>query len=481
MSFNLIECNREQKFLLPIDMSEWLPGDHLVWFVIDAVETMDLASFYAGVRADGWGGAAYDPAMMVSLLLYSYCMGERSSRKIEKLCQCDIAFRVITASHVPDHSTIARFRQNNGEGLEELFDEVLRLCAEAGLVKAGLLALDGTKIGANASIDANRAHDYFREEVKKWLREADEIDAEEDRLYGPDRRGDELPEDLRRPEDRRRRIEECLERLNREADEAEAEKQDEIRKREEEEGRSGKKKRGRKPKSPEKVRAEKERGAKANITDPDSRIMKTRKGYIQGFNAQAAVTKDQVIVAAELTQEENDVNQLHPMIEKAIENLEKAGIDEQVRAVVADAGYLSEDNLKKKSEEEDGEEEGQGEERKEEEKPEDGPELYIATKKDRKQRAEPQEQSRDEDTLPEDLTERQKMERKLATEEGRAIYKKRGQTVEPVFGQIKEGRGFSRFSGRGLPACTSEWKFMCAVHNLLKLWRAGGSVAQAAA
>ena len=474
MGFNLIECNREQEFLMPPNIRDWIPEGDLVWFVIDAVETMDLTSFYAGVRQDGWGGAAYDPAMMVSLLLYSYCIGERSSRKIEKLCGRDVAFRVITANHVPDHSTVARFRQNNGEGLENLFDEVLRLCAEAGLVKVGLLALDGTKIGANASIDENRTHDYFREEVKKWLSEAEEIDAEEDRLYGPDKRGDELPEDLRRPEDRRRRIEECKERLDREAEEAESQRRDEIRKREEEEKKSGKKKRGRKPKSPEKVKAEKEKKAKANITDPDSRIMKTRKGYIQGFNAQAAVTKEQVIVAAELTQEENDVNQLHPMIEKAIENLEEAGIDEQVGAVVADAGYLSEDNLKKKSEEEN------GEERKEEEKPEGGPELYIATKKDRKQRAEPQEGSQDEDTVSENPTERQKMERKLATEEGRAIYKNRGQMVEPVFGQIKEGRGFHRFSGRGLPACGTEWKFMCAVHNLLKLWRAGGSVAQAA-
>ena len=440
---------------------------------------MDLSSFYARYRSDGWGNAAYDPAMMVSLFIYAYCMGERSSRKIEKLCERDIAFRVITANRAPDHTTIARFRQNNNEeNLGALFCEVLRLCAEAGIIKAGLLALDGTKIRANASIDANRALDYLREEVSKWLAEAEETDAREDRLYGPDKRGDELPEDLRRPEDRRRRIEECLERLEREAREAEAERREHLRKREEEEKESGKKKRGRKPKPPKKVRAEKEKKAKANITDPDSRIMKTRKGFIQGFNAQAAVTEDQVIVAAELTREENDVGQLHPMIAKAIENLEEAGIDEQVGAVVADAGYCSEDNLKRESEEE----EEEGEERKEEEEPEGGPELYLATKKDRKQRAEPKESSpEEENTVPENPTERQKMERKLDTEEGRAIYKKRGQTVEPVFGQIKEGRGFSRFSRRGHPACGSEWKFMCAVRNLLKLYRAGGSVAQAAA
>jgi len=223
--------------------------------------------------------------------------------------------------------------------------------------------------------------------------------------------------------------------------------------REEEEGRQGKKKRGRKPKPPEKVGAEKKRKVKANLTDPDSRIMKTRSGYIQGFNAQAMVTEDQVIVAAELTPKENDLGQLHPMVEQAKENLARVVFSERIGVVVADAGYFSEDNLKRERE--------RG----------GGPELLIATRKDRKQRAEPQEPEPEQAALPEDATERQKMERKLRTEEGRAAYKKRGQMVEPVFGQIKEGRGFNRFSRRGHPACRSEWRFVCAAHNLLKLWR----------
>jgi len=369
------------------------------------------------------------------------------------LSERDIAFRVICANHVPDHATIARFRQNNERGLKELFCEVLRLCAEAGLLKVGLLALDGTKIRARASLEANRTYDYLREEVRGWLAEAKETDAGEDRLWGTDGRGDELPPELRRSEDRRRRIKECLERLDREARQAEEERRRRMGEREEEERRQGKKKRGRKPKSPEEVGAEKKRKAKANLTDPDSRIMKTRSGYIQGYNAQAMVTEDQVIVAAELTPKENDLGQLHPMIEQAKENLARVVFSERIGVVVADAGYFSEDNLKRERE--------RG----------GGPELLIATRKDREQRAEPQGPEPEKDALPENATERRKMEHKLRTEEGRAVYKKRGQMVEPVFGQIKEGRGFRVFSRRGHPACRSEWIFVCAVHNLLKLWR----------
>lgn len=226
MGFNIIKYDREQGFLMPPDLREWLPEGHPAWFVIEMVEKMDLSSFYARYRRDGWGSAAYDPAMMVSLFVYACCTGVRSSRKMERLCESDVAFRVITANRAPDHATFARFRQSNEKALEGLFYEVLRLCVEAGIVEAGLLALDGTKIRACASLDANRSHDYLREEVRKWLAEAEEVDAEEDRLYGPEGRGDELPPDLRRPEDRRRRIEECLERLDREAGEAEAERRE---------------------------------------------------------------------------------------------------------------------------------------------------------------------------------------------------------------------------------------------------------------
>jgi transposase len=196
-SFNFLPLNREQDHLMPPSLRDWLPEGDLSWFVLDAVSQMDLTPFYAKYRADGWGHAAYEPSMMVCLLLYAYCLGVRSSRQIERLCERDIGFRVITANQAPDHSTIARFRQANEEALTALFTQALRLCAEAGLVKVGTMALDGTKMKANASLAANRKYASIEAEVKRMLEEAAAKDAEEDELYGPDRRGDELPEDLR--------------------------------------------------------------------------------------------------------------------------------------------------------------------------------------------------------------------------------------------------------------------------------------------
>ncbi len=195
MAFNFVLCDREQEFLLPPSLREWLPGDHLAWFLIDAVEEMRLDGFLAGYRADGWGRAAYDPRMMVTLLLYAYAIGERSSRQIERRCREDIAFHVISANVVPDHATIARFRERHERALGELFVEVLRLCAEAGLVRVGVVAIDGTKVAANASLRANRSYTAIGEEVERILAEAAEADAAEDALYG-EARGDELPAEL---------------------------------------------------------------------------------------------------------------------------------------------------------------------------------------------------------------------------------------------------------------------------------------------
>src|SRR4030042_505312 len=182
MAYNLIECNREQMFLMPVSLRDWLPGGHLAWFVLDAVEAIDLSKFYLKYRSDGWGRAAYDPRMMVSLLLYAYCLGVRSSRQIERACEVDVAFRVIAGNLKPDYSTVCRFRSENEEELGMLFTEVLRLCAEAGVIKAGGGALDGTKIKANASLSANRTQGHLEEEVRKMLAEAREKDEEEDRL-----------------------------------------------------------------------------------------------------------------------------------------------------------------------------------------------------------------------------------------------------------------------------------------------------------
>jgi hypothetical protein len=281
------------------------------------------------------------------------------------------------------------------------------------------------------------------------LAEAEAKDAEEDRLYGS-ARGDELPEGLRRREERLRRLRECRERLAREAAERSAGQERKIAERAAKEAENGRKLRGRKPKAPD---PSPEGDAKANVTDPESRVMKTRSGYIQGYNAQAAVTEGQVIVAAEVTQEANDVGQLHPMLAKARENLAAAGVEGLPGAVLVDAGYWSEANAAGMEAE--------------------GPELFAATTKEWKQRKAARESPPPRGRIPQALGARERMERKLLTKRGRALYRKRGMTVEPVFGQVKAARGGDRFLLRGTVGAACEWKLLCGTHNLLKLWRSG--------
>jgi len=453
MACNFIPCDREQSYLMPPSLRDWLGEDHLAWCVLNAVGVMDLSAFEAKYRADGWGAAAFPPSMMVPLLLYAYCVGERSSREIERACETDVGFRVVAANRKPDHSTIARFRRRNLKELEGLFTQILTLCVEAGLVKVRVVAIDGTKMEANASLAANRTHEGLTKEiekaVKRMLAEAEATDAEEDRLYG-EKRGDELPEELRTEKGRIARLRECRDRLEREAAERAAEQQRKIDERAAKEESTGKKLRGRKPKAPDPTPEAK---AKANVTDPASRIMKTRKGYVQGYNAQAAVTEEQIIIAAEVTQEANDKKQLHPMIEKTAENIEAAGVEEKVGVALADAGYWSEANVQ--------------------EAEADGPELLIATTKDWKQRKAARERPPPRGRIPKDISVRERMDRKLMTKRGRATYKKRSRTVEPVFGQIKDARGVGRFLLRGLDGASGEWKLLCGTHNLLKLWRSG--------
>jgi transposase len=453
MAYNLIECRREQMYLMPVNLQEWLTEGHLAWFVLDAVAAIDLSKFYLKYRADGWGGAAYDPEMMVSLLLYAYCLGVRSSRQIERACEVDVAFRVIAGNLKPDYSTVCRFRSENEEELGMLFTEVLRLCAEAGLIKAGVVALDGTKIKANASLSANRTQEHIEEEVRKMLAEAREKDEEEDRLFGKDSGGDEIPEELKDRGSRLARLKECQERLAREKEEKVQVQVERIEKREAEEEFTGHKKRGRKPKEVAGVLEEAAK-AKANVTEPDSRIMKTRAGYIQGYNAQAVVDRGQIILAADVTQEPNDVHQLHPMTEDAQQGLKVVGSEEEIRSELADAGYWSEGNVAKSSPA--------------------APEFLIATTKDWKQRKAIREQGAPRGRIPDNLSPRDRMERKLLTKRGKSLYKLRSQMVEPVFGQIKS-RGCATFMRRGLEAVRSEWRLICSTHNLLKLFRSGAS------
>jgi transposase len=451
MGYNFKSVDRETAYLLPPNMREWLPANHLAWFVVDTVESqLNLEEFYAAYRSDGWGSAAYEPKMMTALLMYSYCLGEQSSREIEKACEVDVAFRVVAGNARPDHSTICRFRQEHEGALKGLFLEVLRLCRECGLVKAGAISLDGTKMKANAALSANRDYEHLKEAVDRLFEGAKAKDAAEDKLYGKDKRGDELPAECATKEGRLKLLREAKARLEAEAAAEAAKQAAKIAQRQAEEAATGKKKRGRKPNKPEE---KPENDAKANVTDPESRIMKTRSGYVQGYNAQAAVTEDQIIVAAELTQECNDVGQLLPMLDKVAENLKAAGAPEAMETALADAGYWSDGNMSGA-------------------KPE-GPELLIATNKDWKQRKAMREAPPPRGRIPAAMTARERMERKLLTKRGRALYKLRGRTIEPTFGQIKDGRGMDGFLRRGVKAADSEWSLMCATHNLLKLWRSG--------
>ena len=311
MGYNFIPCDRDQRYLMPSALQDWLPAGDLACFLLDAVAQMKLTAIERTYRADGGGSTAYTPAMMVALLLYAYCLGERSSRRIERLGERDVAFRVITANQGPDHTTIARFRRTHEQALAALFTDVLQLCAEAGLVTVGVVALDGTTIKANVSLAANWTAETLEQAVTTMLADAHTVDDAEDRVYGTDRRGDALPEALRDRTGRLARLRECQARLEHEAAEATAQQQAKIEGRQAEETATGQKKRGRKPKAPEAAAGA---TAKANVTDPESRIMKTQRGYVQGDNAQAMVTEEQIIVAAEVTPEANDIKQLHPML-----------------------------------------------------------------------------------------------------------------------------------------------------------------------
>ncbi len=450
MAYNFVSCDRDQPFLMPPSLDDWLPKDHLARFVVAVVETLDLSAFYARRRADGWGRPAYDPRMMVALLIYAYATGARSSRLIERRCVEDIAFRFISANEAPDHATVARFAKDHEGELADLFDQVLRLAAEVGLVRVGVVALDSTRIKANASPGANRSADWIRQEVEKIIKEARATDEEEDRRLG-DSPSPDIPEELTEPNTRLARLLAAKARLEAEEQERHAAYEAKLTAREEYKRRTGKGMRGRKPKPPQERFRDRERSKVANTTDPDSRIMSTANGgYLQGYNAQAVATEKQIVIACEVTADRNDIAQLGPMVEQAKGNLAKAGVGKKIGVVVGDAGYASEDNLGLEDEL--------------------GVELVIATR-DRKH-GDAGGSPRPRGRMPKGLSGIQRMERKLRTKQGERLYRKRGGSVEPVFGQARQ-RGAGRFRRRGLGACNSEWRFEHAVHNLLKI-RASG-------
>ncbi len=331
MPANLREADRDQQFLLPPSMADWLPEDHLAWFVIDIVGELDLSAFYVSYRDDGRGGAAYDPALMLGVLIYAYSVGERSSRRIEQRLVEDVAFRVLAANQCPDHATLARFRGRHADAIAELFAQVLGLCASAGLVDAGVISIDGTKMEANASAWSNRTRRQLAEEI---LAEAEATDHSEDERLG-ERRGDELPTGWDRRAGRRARVREALRQLDAQGASDYESLQAERARREAE---LGHKLPGPKP-SPQGRRA-KER--LANTTDPDSRMLRARNRFLQGYNAQAAVSEDQVIVAAEVTNAANDTTMFAPMVAATEDNLATVGLGVS-EAYVADTGYWSAD------------------------------------------------------------------------------------------------------------------------------------------
>src|SRR5271169_262696 len=449
-----------QSLLLPPSLHDWLPEKHLARFLVDVVETLDLSAIHASYDAgDGRGQSAYAPAMMVRVLLYGYATGIYSSRKIQARTYDDVAFRYLSADEHPDHSTLAEFRKRHLQALAGLFVQALQLCQKAGLVKLGHVAIDGTKMQANAS--KHKAMSYGRmgeaeqklqAEVEALLRHAEEVDEAEDRQYGKGQRGDELPAELARRESRLKKIREAKEALEAEArqkaQEQKAEAEAKIAARQEQEKQTGQKPRGRAPQVPNPEQAKPQSSAQRNFTDPESRIMPdgTHKGsFLQAYNAQAAVdSAAQIIVAAEITQQANDKQQLVPMLQQVIEN-----VNGKPQAASADTGYWSAANVTAESLQ--------------------GTDLHVATERQK------HDESKDVPVngLPEGSSVLQQMRDKLKTEAGKAVYKMRKQIVEPVFGYIKEGRGFRRFSFRGLGNVRSEWRLICATHNLLKLFRSG--------
>jgi transposase len=522
----------DQLLLMPPSVRDWLPDDHLAFFLLDVVAELDVAPFLKVYRLDGRGGAVYDPAMMLSVLLYAYCTGERSSRRIERRLGEDVAYRVLAVNQRPDHATLARFRRRHQSAIAGLFGQVLALCVKAGLVDAGVVAIDGTKIAANASFFANRNREDLNKIAAEILDEADKTDAAEDELFGG-RRGDELPAEWVGGRDRRERIRAALDELDRQTS---RDYETRMAERVEKEATLGRKITGPKPKADTTRRAAPRR---ANTTDPHSRVIpQASKGVVQGYNAQAAATADQVVVAAEVTATTNDQTQFVPMATAVTENLADAGHTDAVGVFLADAGYwsaanattdvgadvliatrktawrkadkpdddklavLAKVNRGELSQRKAGEilgvshtwvrdmtkryfgEEGQRITRSAEPEPEEWlPVIEQLARGEISKRAAADQLTvssgrintmlahvRGEATDP--TIARATMDAKLREEKNAERYKTRGHTIEPVFGNIKANLGYRRFSLRSLPAANSEWRLICTAHNLLKLQQA---------
>jgi len=422
----------DEELLLPPSLRDWLPENHLAYFVSDVADNLDLSGMDAVYGNEKRGQPPYDPLMMTKVLLYGYCVGVFSSRRIERRLVEDIAFRVLAAGNQPNFRTISDFRKIHLVTLEGLFEQVLKIALEAGAMKVGRVAVDGTKVKANASRHKAMSYDRMLEkekqlkaEVKQLLAQAEAADAAEDQQYGKDRRGDELPAELQRRETRIRKIQEAKRAIERRAhDKAAAEGADPQQAR---------------PKDKDQY----------NFTDPQSRIMKGADGFVQAYNAQAAVEpKLQLIVGQTVTQAANDKEQLIPMLATMEEQSGQRPDD-----ILADSGYCSEKNLEALDSEEN---------------PERRVDGYIATER---QKHDEYKESCPKGPLPKEATRVDRMRRKLRTKAGKAVYAARKAIVEPVFGQIKQARGFRQFLLRGLDKVRGEWSLVCLTHNILKMHR----------
>ena len=430
MSKTYVPYDPDQQLLLPAALQEWLPDDHLAYFISDVVDQLDLSSITARYEGERRGGPPYHPRMMVKVLLYGYCIGVASSRRIAQRLHEDIAFRVLAANNTPDFRTISDFRKDHLAALSGLFLQVLAFCQRVGLVKLGHVALDGTKVRANASRHKAMSYKRMKEkeaqlaaEVAELLRRAQEVDDEEDRRYGQDKRGDELPEELAFREGRLEKIREAMAALEAEAQAAaEAEGKEHL--------------------------GVPDDKAQRNFTDAESRIMPGPGGrdFLQAYNCQAVVDHaHQVIVAARATNQSSDKQQAAAMMQETIDN-----VGAVPREVSADAGYYSAkavDDLQAL-----------------------GVDPFVAPEQTRHGRVVP---PAPRGRIPKHLSPRDRMRRKLRTRRGRQRYALRMETVEPVFGQIKAGRGFRQFLLRGLEKVNGEWSLICTGHNLLKLFRCG--------
>ena len=425
----------EQELLMPPSLREWLPEQHLVYFVSDVVDQLDLSAMYAVYEKERRGQPPYDPRLMTKLLVYGYCTGVFSSRRIQKRLQEDIPFKVLAAGNDPDFRTISDFRKIHIETLQNLFEQVLAMALECGAIKLGCVSLDGTKLKANAS--KHKAMSYSRmiekqqqlkEEVKQLLDQAAAADEAEDRRYGS-QRGDELPEELRRRETRMAKIKQAKKVVEQRA-----------RDKATEEGKSAE----------EAKRAKPEDKDQYNFTDPESRIMKSGDGFVQGYNAQAAVEPEWLLIVGQsVTEAANDKKQLEPMVE-----LIEQQSGQRPEAILADSGYCSEQNLTQLESTD---------------QPERKIEGFIATGK---QKHGEHRLPAKRGPLPKGATKVDRMKRKLQTKVGKAVYAARKCVVEPVFGQIKQARGFRQFLLRGKEKVKGEWALLCLTHNVLRLYAA---------